>query len=260
MGSQEASEPLSGVGEEASPEAGGVEADVLIEESSSPQVTEGVDRTNERRKEYVVSLPERGISLYQVDEGGVFLAIGEREQQMNWIYTTPRLVMPRLQADDYDRDGEDELAVALNTGSGTGVNVEELHIVELPAETAPDDEPFVDRVFLPEHYMEQLRSAVTFETKIVDGEWVAYMTMEGDTYEVQLGELMEEFGEMMEDFKDKPILDEFGFGNIVYFEFGKSNADIKFTAAVGVLIEDVSEPQYFGDITAAVRYSNGEFR
>ncbi|MCI3918889.1 hypothetical protein MO973_01415 [Paenibacillus sp. TRM 82003] len=150
MGSQEASEPLSGIGKYTSLEAGEIEADVLIEESSSPLVAEGVDRTSEQGEEYVVSLPERGISLYQVDEGGVFLAIGERKQQMDWIYTTPRLIMPRLQADDYDRDGEDELAVALHIGSGTGVAVDELHIVELPAEIAPDDQPFVDRVFLPE--------------------------------------------------------------------------------------------------------------
>ncbi|MCI3918890.1 hypothetical protein MO973_01420 [Paenibacillus sp. TRM 82003] len=55
---------------------------------------------------------------------------------------------------------------------------------------------------------------MTFEPEIVDGEWVARMTMEGDTYEVDLGELMEGFG-------DKTIFDELGFGNIVYFEFGE---------------------------------------
>src|SRR5690606_38309917 len=71
----------------------------------------------------IAELPDSGIALYPlgeegVSEEGVELVIGEQRQRLDWRYTTPRQIMPAMQAVDYDNDGKDELAVVLNVGSG----------------------------------------------------------------------------------------------------------------------------------------------
>ena len=50
--------------------------------------------------------------------------------EFDWLYLTPRQILPRLFCFDIDGDWEDELAVICYVGSGTGVSVEELHILE----------------------------------------------------------------------------------------------------------------------------------
>ncbi|QTH46340.1 hypothetical protein J4772_19095 [Cohnella sp. LGH] len=78
----------------------------------------------------LASIPERSIYLF-AEENGVTLQVGDLTRQYDWIYMTPRGIEPRLKIGDFDADGQDELAVNLYIGSGTGISVEELHIVEL---------------------------------------------------------------------------------------------------------------------------------
>jgi len=82
------------------------------------------------RSYLLASIPERRIYLF-AEENGVTLHAGDLSRQYDWIYMTPRGIEPALHVADFDGDGTDELAVILYIGSGTGVSVEELHVVEL---------------------------------------------------------------------------------------------------------------------------------
>ncbi len=55
---------------------------------------------------------------------------GDSLAEFDWSFVTPRLFPPRMAALDLDGDGKEELAVLCYTGSGTGVSIYELHVLE----------------------------------------------------------------------------------------------------------------------------------
>ncbi|TYP74044.1 hypothetical protein [Paenibacillus methanolicus] len=203
-----------------------------------------------------VSIPKHGITLSPVQPQGALLQIGEKRQQFDWTYTTPRMILPRLQASDYDLDGADELSVALNVDSGTGLSVDELHIVESEgdeakaAESADSATPFVDHVFEKDDYLAQLGNALTFKTSEVDGELFGHLTLNGETTKVSLKSFQTGY--------NGEVTEKLGFGAIVGFEASANKLIATF--GVGIVIENVAEPQYFGEIQADVGYKDGEFQ
>lgn len=55
---------------------------------------------------------------------------GDSLAEFDWDYRTPRGIPPRLWCFDADGDGEEELVAVCYMGSGTGVSVEALHVLE----------------------------------------------------------------------------------------------------------------------------------
>lgn len=199
--------------------------------------------------EPITTISEQDINLYPNEEG-VILKIGELQQPMDWIYSTPRQIMPVVQVNDYDLDDKEELAVVLHIGSGSGVAVEELHIVEFLDASGTTVQPFIDHNFESEKYMKLLRQSIGFNKIDKDGELFGQIRLEGQIYEVSMKDYQKEYGL-------KKIGDELGFGSIVHF--GIENDILTFRAAIGFSIDGVAEPQYFGEITAVVSYTSGEF-
>jgi len=78
-------------------------------------------------------LREHDIYLSFAPPFGAVLSAKGKEFLFPWSNgeLTPRVIVPRLFLSDFDVDGADELAVILYVGSGTGVAIQELHIVEL---------------------------------------------------------------------------------------------------------------------------------
>lgn len=110
----------------------------------------------EREIVYLASLPEEGIYLYgYMDEDyqdrGVAVefrgADNSKYYYYDWIYLTPRMVLPEL----YWNKEENQLYVSLYVGSGTEFALEELHILQ-----CSDKEPPIDFEFLHEDYIQQL--------------------------------------------------------------------------------------------------------
>ncbi|MFB9329958.1 hypothetical protein ACFFSY_28795 [Paenibacillus aurantiacus] len=200
-----------------------------------------------------VTLPERNITL-SPEPNGALLQIGEKKQLFDWVYTTPRMILPQEQVTDYDQDGNDELAVVLHVGSGTGVAIDELHIVEFEGVEAKSDDsgdsPFVDHVFTDEDYRAQLENSLAFKTSTEDGELFGYVTLDSTTTKVSLKPFQTGY--------NGEVTGELGYGAIVRFE--AVNNKLTGTFAVGVVIENVVEPQYFGQIKADVGYKDGKFQ
>ncbi len=72
--------------------------------------------------------------------GGVLLRWGDTLEEFSWVYATPRSIPPQLWLRDMDADGEDELVVSCYVVSGTGVSVEQLHVVERDADGTLTDQ------------------------------------------------------------------------------------------------------------------------
>lgn len=203
-----------------------------------------------------VVIPERNISLSPSDHGA-WLRIGDQQQQFEWIFTTPRAIMPALHVRDYDQDGSEEIAVVLHVGSGTGVALDELHMVEFEGEEAKVGEsaegegPFADHVFKAETYRAQMDKALAFKTSEEDGELFGHVTLDGTTTKVSLKQFQTGYD-------GGKVTDKLGFGAIVRFEAAADK--LVATFAVGVLIDNVAEPQYFGEIHADVSYKDGAFQ
>ncbi|CAM4474110.1 hypothetical protein [Paenibacillus tarimensis] len=199
----------------------------------------------------IVSLPEKDVYLYPAAENTALLQIRDKEQELDWMYSNPRMVMPVLQMHDYDRDGAEELAAVLHVASGTGLAIDELHIVEFADVPGEADKPFIDHLFQEEDYLAQLRNVLQFETFDRDDELFGRITVDGEPYEVSLKTFADTFGE-------KNIQEQIGFGAIVYFR--AEGEELSLSAAVGLIIDGVAEPQYFGEVEAAVQYSSGAFK
>lgn len=78
----------------------------------------------------LAELEEENAALYALDDDTVLVCWEDNLAEFDWLYLTPRQILPRLFFFDIDGDWEDELAVICYVGSGTGISVEELHILE----------------------------------------------------------------------------------------------------------------------------------
>lgn len=186
------------------------------------------------------SIPDKDIYLYGVDPEGVKLRVGYREQWFDWLYMTPRGVEPILRMADYDGDGQDELAVDLYIGSGTGVAVEELHIVEL------SEDGLIDRALAPDDYVAQVNAAVSFKTRRAkSGELFADLKLGTKTVPISLKAYQD-------DDERGRILDRLAFGSIVSFDLDGERPSIVF--GIGFYSENFVTTEYIGYLIADLVY------
>lgn len=88
--------------------------------------------------------PEAGAAFYGLpySENAHETALirwGDSLAEFDWDFLTPRRFLPRMAVMDLDGDGKDELIVLTYVGSGTGVSIYDLHVLEKnPDETLTD--------------------------------------------------------------------------------------------------------------------------
>lgn len=211
--------------------------------STTPQENNSVDSLESK---LIASIPERSINMYGLDNG-VELHIGDLVQQYDWIYSTPRMIEPRLAVKDYDADGHDELAIILYIGSGTGVSVEQLHMIEME-----EDPKLQDHVFSENDYLDQVNPVISFKPIKQEEELIAEVTVGSNKTEVIMKNYYnhDEFG---------LAKDKLGIRDIVGFGFD-DNKDIKASFGIGVLFDKIVSPQYIGSLNADVSYHDGQFK
>ena len=79
--------------------------------------------------------PEAGAAFYGLpySENAHETALirwGDSLAEFGWDFLTPRRFLPRMAVMDLDGDGKDELIVLTYVGSGTGVSIYDLHVLE----------------------------------------------------------------------------------------------------------------------------------
>lgn len=162
-------EEINPVGEETNPIAG--ETNPVVGEAYQPdgqrqkKIAEAVDYSGNwdyRMGEYA-ELPEDAVILIQGTENfrlygevdaGMLVEITEGSYvRTDHGYTSPQWHQPEVCEADYDADGETELAIIAHTGTGTGVFIDALYMVDRDAQGE-----WKMYEFLYEDYMPQLGS------------------------------------------------------------------------------------------------------
>ncbi|MGO4540627.1 hypothetical protein [Paenibacillus sp. 2TAB19] len=218
--------------------------------SEAPPTAATVSNEPDFKPEQLAFIQGKDIYLYSQESEGVTLQVGDKEQSFDWIYATPRDIPPHMKALDYDGDGGDELAVDLYMGSGTGVSVEQLHVIELNDTGLENGHFFKDYVYIPDVYLGQLHDAVAFSLSNDDDALSGQITIGDHLYTVNL-----------EPYKASdlgPINEGLVFGSIVRFTL--EDKVIKAEFGAGITAGSAVSPQYIGVIQGEVLYSDGQFQ
>ncbi|WP_425806754.1 hypothetical protein ACHOLT_06850 [Desulfitobacterium sp. Sab5] len=202
------------------------------------------DTLNNSDYPLIARLPERDIYLYGLNKSkfsftGVILKQGSHIQTFKWNYLTARLILPKIKVADYDHDGTDEVLIILDTASGTGVAIEELHILE-----PRNDGLYDDIEFLPDDYINQLNSNIQYNYNKEENKFI--FNIGNNKYEMDTANKFKNWT-----FKN------ITYGTIIYFD---TDNIIQITAAPGYLFKEIVSPQFFSAIKAKVNYNNGEFK
>ncbi len=192
----------------------------------------------------IAQLPEQDIYLYGLfkgyngGHGGVLLRKGRQITEFSWDYLTPRNILPEISYKDYDNDGKCELAVILYVGSGTGIAIEQLHIIEF------DGSEMTDKILSEELYSVDLSGKMNLK-------------MENEKAELSIGDQKVIINEFLP-FEDAGnVFGVFPIQFIVEFSFSGNKITANF--GVGIKYELIATPFFVADLKADVSYKNGEY-
>ncbi len=168
-------------------------------------------------------IPEKKIKLYGYNDEecsgeGVAIEIGDDVNYFDWIYTSPRSLLPEC----YWNEGDRQLQVALNIYTGTGVDAQELHVLQ-----QYDTGTLMDSVFDLDDYAQLLGQCIDFSYDGETGELILSDSRSGK--ELAAAKL--------------PDADIVGLetGMISHFVLGDK---ITLQVEVGYLEEGIAMPQY----------------
>ena len=193
----------------------------------------------------LAELPEQDVALYGVrDHRGDDRALLRWEDSLaefDWNFGGPLIVEPRLWCWDADDDGQDEVVLVNHVGSGTGVSIEELHIVE-----KNEDGTLADYAFPEELWRDQLSALLTL-VKGNNRVWVS------------LGRELVDITSQLPENLEPETLRGLGTGNVAGFDTDwPRGADIRFSGSA-CLDADGFYYCYVADLSADVSYADGVY-
>ena len=193
----------------------------------------------------LAELPEQDVALYGVrDHRGDDRALLRWEDSLaefDWNFGGPLIVEPRLWCWDADDDGQDEVVLVNHVGSGTGVSIEELHIVE-----KNEDGTLADYAFPEELWRDQLSALLTL-VKGNNRVWVS------------LGRELVDITSQLPENLEPETLRGLCTGSVAGFDADwPRSADIRFRGRA-CLDVDGDYNWYVADISAYVSYADGVF-
>ncbi len=205
----------------------------------------------------LAAIPDKDIFLYDTKNEQVILSIRKNKSYYDWQCLTPRFILPQMQLGDFDNDGKDELSVILYTGSGTGVSIQDLHIIEISdgkilsgnQSDNKNSQSYKDHMFSPDDYVSQLKDKISFKTYLDAGQLMGKINDSTKSYTVSLKEFQtDEYGK---------IRSELYFASIVSFSCEESKLKAEF--GVGIICEKLPQACYIGKLSADVEYREGKF-
>lgn len=193
----------------------------------------------------LAELPEQDVALYGVrgyrDDDRALLRWGGSLAEFDWSFGGPLIVEPRLWCWDVDDDGQDEVVLVNHVGSGTGVSIEELHIVE-----KNQDGTLTDYTFSGKLWQKDLSSLLDTATV-------------GDRTFAVLGEELVDITRQLPENLEPEVLWGLSTGSIAGFDTDwPRGADIRFSGSA-CLDADGYYSCYVADISAYVSYAGGVF-
>ncbi|WP_394267336.1 hypothetical protein [Anaerotignum sp.] len=187
----------------------------------------------------IASIPQERIFLYGLQPRGVVVSFDGDASYIDADYATPQRILPEIAYGDYTGDDIKEIAVSFNTDSGTGVDVDTLHIL-----TTDGKEPYVfeDHVF--DHAVFQNLFDQEIQTEIKNNT-ITYKINEKKERQFKL------------DLPEGKEIKALQVGNLIDFDVAKSN--ILFSVSLGAVYEGVPEGKVFGYLTGEIVFDGTQF-
>ena len=190
--------------------------------------------------------PEKAAALYLVEENSertLLIRWEDSLAEFSWSLGGPLLADPQFQCWDVDSDGQDEVIVINSIGSGTGVSVDELHVVEKSQDGTLTDNCFPAPLWQDD--LSGLLSAAVIGNR---------------TYAILGTELVDITADAA--YGDPETL-QYGTGSIANFSASPpaeaSGGVLSFRGAFLIAWEGHASGSYAADITACISYENGTF-
>lgn len=194
------------------------------------------DALRETQYPLIAELPEDDLYLYGQPKGAV-LKHGDEITVFDWIYMTPRFILPTMAKYDVNDDGADEIICVLNTGSGTGISIEELHVLKMI------DGKYYDHVF--DDYKEKLSSLIKYE-------------YDKDLHQVKFITETSTYIHTIEPENQAFTFEGINMTNIVGFDISDG---LKIKLAVAIIFEEQATPMFIDtiELVGEIEYMNGYF-
>lgn len=163
---------------------------------------------------------------------------GDSQAEFDWQYVTPQAIEPELWVYDVDGDGEDEVAADCYGGSGTGVSLEYLYVVE------KDEDGALTSYGLTWESLEKVLNEQLQTISVNDATYVA------------LGRELVDISAALEGVKAENV--KAHLGPIVSYR----PVEEGFTCSFGVAVEGDGIAYlalYVAEIEGVVRYEDGQF-
>ena len=196
----------------------------------------------------LINQPEENITFYSLngykETYGTILRVGDTLQYFDWELLNVYGELPQIKVGDYDKDGENEISICTLFGTGTGVSVTDLYILE-----PMKDGTYIDFLFKSTDYDRQIRETIkdSFEE---EQKTLCFLNQkDGSELKVDLTESMSE---------------DNGFAQVCYTGYVNfTNAgSLKMEVACSYLQQKSFGPFYdnMPEIQAKVNYSEESFR
>lgn len=192
-------------------------------------------------------LPEADAAFYGLQWDKALIRWGDSLAEFNWPWLTPQQILPRLYCFDLDDDWEDELIAVCHPGTGTGVSVDDLHVLEKNS-----DGTLTDYALPWEFFSETLSEALSVKT------------VNGRTYSI-LGAELVDITAILPEGGDPESIEGFEAGDIVRFSVTPEpefyGEDIRFRGAAWLIGDEHFLPtvSYGAEVDALVLYQDGAF-
>lgn len=187
--------------------------------------------------------PGADAAFYGVEWDTALIRWGTSQAEFDWPYATPRQFLPELYCFDLDGDREDELVVLCYSGSGTGVSIYDLHVVE------KDPDGALTGYTLPRNVFSQL------------SERISIFTSGKRTYAILGTELVDLTEYLLE--REGADIQGLALGDIVYYDVDPGPAeghDIRLLASAWAESDHFPPTAaYMADLDAMVSYGDGSF-
>lgn len=179
----------------------------------------------------LAAITEPKITMYGYNDEkysgrGVAIDIGGSMYYFDWIYMTPRIVMPKI----YWKESEHQLQVSLYNYSGTGVGAEELHILQ-----QTDQNELKDYCFALPDYASMLADRIDFSYETETNTLTLYDKSDNQVLDTIA------FTWLNDDGLEKIELKGIALGDIACFNLGE---DIGLRITPGYFVNDWVAPQY----------------
>lgn len=186
-------------------------------------------------------------AFYGLGWDAALIRWGDSAAEFDWPWLTPQQIYPRLYCFDLDHDGDDELIVICHPGTGTGVSVDDLHVLE-----KNPDGTLTDYALPWEFFSETLSEALSVKT------------VNGRTYSI-LGAELVDITTILPEGGDPESIEGLEAGDIVRFSVTPEpefyGEDIRFQGAAWLIGDEHFLPtvSYGAGVDALVLYQDGAF-